>query len=94
MQNTEKEIKLKNGKTLPAGLHVSFKPGNDMLCTVHADDRDYLVRATSAFERPTMEDLEEMVGDAVVNSVFGNPVEPDGHDEHGAPSWLLALGMI
>lgn len=45
-------------------------------------------------QMPTMEDLEEWTYDSVCESVYGHNVEPDGHDEEGSPSWLLALGLM
>ncbi len=92
---TEKVIKLKAGGELPKGLPVTFEEGKDSTCLVHGDRAEpYRVRITSAFRAPSMEELEEWVNDCVCDSVLGERIEPDGHDEHGAPSWLLALGMI
>lgn len=90
---TEKPIKLKTGETLPKGLPVSFEQGKWTACTVHGE-RDYRVRVTAAFVPPSIEELEEAVSDGVCMSVAGYPTEPDGWDEKGSPSWLLALGMI
>ena len=33
------------------------------------------------------------IGDGVSDSVFGERVEPDGYDERGGPSWLMAMGI-
>ena len=35
-----------------------------------------------------------MIGDHTCEALDGCTVEPDGHCEHGAPSFLLALGLI
>lgn len=43
---------------------------------------------------PSWHTLESAVTDGVCESVTGDNVEPDGHGPDGAPSWLLALGMI
>jgi len=95
MIRTQKQIKLKTGETLKAGLPVEFIPENPSRCLVHGGrETPYKVRITSAFQSPTMEELEEYVYDSVVESVAGGRVEPDGYDEHGSPSWLLALGLI
>ncbi len=92
---TEKVIKLKAGGELPKGLPVTFEPGKDSTCLVHGDRVEpYRVRITSAFRAPSMESLEEWCCDSICESVGGDRVEPDGHGEHGDPSWLLALGMI
>ena len=45
-------------------------------------------------EPPTFEELEEFVSDGVSDSVFGERVEPDGYDERGGPSWLMAMGNM
>ena len=43
---------------------------------------------------PSIKTLEEWAGDSVCESVTGETVEHDGHSADGAPSWLLALGLI
>ena len=43
---------------------------------------------------PSIDDLEDMVHDSVVDAIDGCQVEPDGTCPHGAPSWLLVLGFI
>jgi hypothetical protein len=43
---------------------------------------------------PSRRTLEEWMTDSVCESVTGDTVEHDGHGPDGAPSWLLALGMI
>lgn len=92
---TEKAIKLKTGEIFPKGLHVSFNEATPSLCLVRGERLEpYKIRITSAFNSPSLDDLEEMVNDGVCESVAGERTEPDGWDEHGSPSWLLALGMI
>ncbi len=92
---TEKEIKLKIGKTLPKGTPVQFNPESNRNCLV-MDDLGvvYTVRITSAFNPPSLEELEEAVNDGICQSIAGESVEPDGRDQYNSPSWLLALGMI
>ena len=95
MIKTQKEIKLKTGETLPKGLAVSFIPENWSRCLVQGSRIEpYRVRISSAFKTPSMEELEEWVNDGVCESIAGERVEPDGWDEHGSPSWLLAMGLI
>lgn len=92
---TKKQIKLKSGEILPKGLPVSFIPDNYSLCLVQGERAEpYKVRVTSAFEAPSLEELEEQCNDGVCDSVLGERVEPDGTDEYNSPSWLLVLGMI
>ena len=43
---------------------------------------------------PSMVEIERWSTDSVVEATDGEEVEPDGHSSDGAPSWLLALGMI
>ncbi len=50
--------------------------------------------ARSITDLPSMEEIERWATDSVVEATDGEEVEPDGHSPDGAPSWLLALGMI
>lgn len=43
---------------------------------------------------PTTDQLEEWVMDSVCESITGDTVEPDGYGPDGAPSWLIALGLV
>lgn len=43
---------------------------------------------------PSESQLAEWVSDCVCETPTGDNVEPDGHGPDGAPSWLLALGMV
>lgn len=43
---------------------------------------------------PSMRKLTKWNDEGVCQTVFGARVEPDGTDEYGAPSWLLAMGLI
>jgi hypothetical protein len=45
-------------------------------------------------EAPDMATLHDMVTDSVCETTDGCEAEPDGHCEHGYPSWLLHLGFI
>ena len=93
--NTELPIKLKDGSTLPAGLPVSFTANpRVVLVTTPERDEPLRIRTTSAFRPPELDELAEMAGDGLCLSVAGETVEPDGHDPHGAPSWLLVLDLI
>jgi len=53
-----------------------------------------LAWARSITDLPTMTEIERWSTDSVVEATDGEEVEPDGHSPDGAPSWLLALGMI
>jgi len=43
---------------------------------------------------PSHRRLAEWASDSVCETVTGDTVEPDGTGPDGAPSWLVALGMI
>lgn len=45
-------------------------------------------------ELPSEAELSHWMVDGVASSVTGDSVEPDGHGPDGAPSWLVALGLI
>jgi hypothetical protein len=45
-------------------------------------------------EPPDREELERIILDSMCPSITGHDVEPDGHDPHGAPSWMLVLGLV
>jgi hypothetical protein len=93
---TEKQIKMKSGEIVPKGSPVSFLGESaPHLCLVQGNRVEpYKVKITSAFSSPSLESLEEWTNDSICESILGEPVEPDGYDEYGSPSWLLALQMI
>lgn len=93
---TQKEIKLKDGSTIPKGLPVTFIEGKDSRCLVHSPlhSEPLQVRITSAFKAPSMSLLERWSYESVVRTPTGKRVEPDGHGPDGSPSWLLVMGFI
>ncbi len=92
---TKKQITMKSGEIVAIGAPVSFIPGNDRQCLVQGNRAEpYKVRISSAFKAPGLKTLERQSDDCYCNSILGIRVEPDGHDEYGSPSWLLALGLI
>jgi hypothetical protein len=47
------------------------------------------------FKVPSEKSFERMaMGDTCCSVAGCGPIEPDGHDEHGYPSWLLVMGFI
>ncbi len=100
MLKTKLEVRVKDGKggaiTLPPGLPVTFSPDGSRCLIPHNSrpEKPYNVRVTSCFKSPSVRSLENWSNDGVCQSVGGKRVEPDGWDENGSPSWLLALGMI
>ncbi len=92
---TKKQIELKSGEILPKGLPVTFCQDSPSICLVQGERIEpYKIRVSSAFHAPSIGKLERQSNDGVCDSILGKRVEPDGWDEHGSPSWLLALGMI
>ena len=43
---------------------------------------------------PSVATLERYAADGIAKTVDGQRIEPDGTAANGAPSWLLALGLI
>lgn len=99
-----KELRLKDGRVFPKGEKLQIIPPLQMspwTCQVVLDIDDIISIKTSRlgyyfkeFELITMNDLERGAFDSVCLSMTGEEVEPDGWDEHGFPSMLLAMGMI
>jgi hypothetical protein len=99
---TTRNLKLKNGTTIPAGTVCTVTFNRSPVCTVQPEGfNPCRLRCSSLpvyladdFSRPTLDELGAVIDDSVCASVMGEPVEPDGYDQHGSPSWLLALGLI
>ena len=91
---TKKEIKLKDGSTLPKGLRVTFIKDKPTRCLVHspAHPAPLQVRITSAFPIPSLSTIENW--GCICKTPTGKRVEPDGYGEDGSPSWLIVLGLI
>ena len=96
MITTQKEIKLKDGSTLPKGLPVTFQKDLPSRCFVQREDRQepYRVRVTSAFKAPSIATMQKWDNEGFCKSIGGKKVEPDGFDCDGTPSWMLALSLI
>lgn len=44
---------------------------------------------------PSVRSIEKMEWErGACKTVLGNITEPDGHDQYGAPSWMLVMGVI
>ena len=61
-------------------------------------DRAALVEAMVQFDVDSVDELmsllEEQHADGGCEATDGCWVEPDGHCQHGCPSWLVKLGVI
>jgi hypothetical protein len=103
---TKLEVTLRDGTVLPKGLcTIQWKNGYAYLwgcgkrygVEVHFDGKKINPMTAAkmlGISIPDEEQLEEWVVDSVCESVLGYTVEPDGIDEEGSPSWLMAMGMI
>lgn len=104
---TKKELRLKDKKTgeiavFLAGITVEvveFKERGVQVRTPNGKTVSFPYERCSetfnGFEKvPSVRKLEKMSNDAICTTPLGNRVEPDGHDEHGCPSWLLVMGLI
>jgi hypothetical protein len=105
MNTTSKnQIKLKDGRIYSTGENFNVVPSIDRpdygaLCFPLSGGAAFkipysrLPKLFTDFHSVTEEELEEAVMDCYCPSITGEDVEPDGHDSHGFPSWLIALGM-
>lgn len=50
--------------------------------------------ATTTPKRPSVGTMERWMSNGVAKATDGCSVEPDGHCEHGKPSWLIVEGVI
>lgn len=100
---TLRPLKLKaDGRIIPAGtactVEFSTTPDERRVPFMNVTLPDGTVlksaRWTAYFKAPSMRTLEKWTMDSVCKSVTGGRCEPDGYSSDGAPSWLLALGMI
>lgn len=87
-----RDLKLKDGKTIPRGTSVTIAPTeNDSVCLIEGR---YKVRYTSVLAAPSLRTIERWCLDAIAETPLGNDTEADGTDEHGFPAWPRVLGYI
>lgn len=94
---------LKDGSVIPTGTKVSItfdrtRPFVALVTlpdgrTIHAK-AIALMAWVKEFPRYTDADVTDAMYDGICPSLRGYDVEPDGWDEEGSPSILLALGVI
>lgn len=95
---TKVEIRLKNERVLPIGS--ALIRWDERAAEFRGADGAPVRLGHSTAARalgkkpPGMGTMAKWVDEGVARSVLGRRVEPDGRDEHGSPSWLLALGLI
>lgn len=67
-----------------------LKPGVDV-ADWHASHPAWLIVKGS---KPSLPTLERWSDNGVAKALDGCRVEPDGTCPHGAPSWMLVIGVI
>jgi len=101
---TIREIKLKSGITVPAGIECKLSWQNERF-TITQIECDNGVKFSASTARlgdkisgitkmPTEKTMYKWMDDGVAKTIFGARTEPDGTGMSGEPSWLLALGLI
>lgn len=55
---------------------------------------EWIVWNGEQIETPDLEQIQFWVYDSVCETVTGDMIEPDGYGPDGAPSWLIALGLM
>jgi hypothetical protein len=66
----------------------------DVTLEQYAVAHAFAVKPIVCKKPPTLKTLEKWSFDGVAKALDGCKVEPDGHCQHGLPSWLLALNYI
>ena len=92
-------VKLKTGREFPQGerFAIAFDPAGSLFTATLASDPTVSFRTRhfqSFFRAPGLATMEKWMDDGIARTVTGERTEPDGYGSDGAPSWLLALGMI
>jgi hypothetical protein len=84
------------GRAPARGPVVGREPGTPPRTDAPSTANPHAARKeVKAVSRPSLEELQRQVEeDGGCEATDGCWVEPDGHCEHGEPSWLLALGLI
>ena len=104
MKTTAKtDFRLKDGRKFATGEDFSIFPADK-----NPDFRAVCIPKTGAaflttyeklptlftdFHQISEDELETACMDGFCPSISGQDVEPDGHDEHGFPSWLIIMGF-
>jgi hypothetical protein len=101
-----REIKFKNGLVIPVGtnLTLTFTTGQTVANLTGGAAGGVpvtmklrcssLPRYFTKFKVPSLKTMEKWSDDGVAKSMLGQRVEPDGYDDAGSPSWMLAMGII
>ena len=95
-------VKLKDGREFPQGARFAIafdktpKGSPLLVATLESDSTVSFrtLRPSIFFRAPSLRTMEKWMDSGIARTVTGNKTEPDGYGPDGAPSWLLALGMI
>lgn len=82
----------------PATVNLRYR-GNTMLAVVKVAVGDKaspqpVASKPRTSKPPSIATMERWLANGVAKALDGCRVEPDGHCEHGKPSWLLQMGII
>jgi hypothetical protein len=100
MLKSKKGTVIYSGETVEIRFDVKLKDGTiaDSIFSINTEDgRKINIRNPKGVLKmrvPSLKTLERWSFDGIAESVFGERVEPDGHDQYGSPSWLLFFGYI
>jgi hypothetical protein len=79
---------------------IRITDGRELMGPIDEDDesvphpKGYATWEGERFPLPTMGELRSWMFDGTCEAIDGCIVEPDGRCPHGAPSWLIYMGMI
>lgn len=103
-KSLKKDLKLKSGEIFPKGSPYFIKVDSNKPVLAYLTDpisgRMIMIRSINlhkyfaGFVSPLAEMMDPDFDDCIVPSLTGENVEPDGWDEKGFPSILLAIGYI
>ncbi len=101
IKKTLKDIKLGSGFIIPAGTECSLTLGESSIKaeflgrSAKLGYRNAKANFGAPFTKaPSLGTLEKWSDEGVARTTTGERTEPDGIGSNGAPSWMLALGVI
>lgn len=86
-----------NKPQIPIGSSVMIRyKANTQVAIAKVKDHDLTPEPIGAKDKkpPSIATMQRWMNDGVAKATDGCDVEPDGHCEHGKPSWLLEMGLI
>jgi hypothetical protein len=98
----KRDIRSKKGAEILRGAKVTLSWENPIATRITDDAgsvvavrTENLYKYVSGISRPpSVNMMEKWMYDGVAKSITGKRVEPDGYGPDGAPSWMLAMGII